>query len=251
MKDLSRMHPASSAPPQRGFTLIELSVALVIGLFLLGGLFTMFQSTRQSYGNQNQLSQLQDNERLAMTIITDVVQSAGYFPDPTAWTAVTALPAIAPFATDGQGIFGKHVAAAPNDVIYVQYMTTPTDLILFCNGQTNTGAVPAAVTNQFSVDAATQELRCTVDAQPPVTLASNVNNLKILYGVKTNFAVDDNNVDTYMRADQMTVTDWTNVSSVKVTISFNNPLFGQAGQLKQTIDFERVIGIMSRAGIKS
>src|ERR1700679_1526483 len=77
---------------QSGFTLVELSVATLIGLFLLGGLLTLVQDMRRTFGNQNQLGQLQDNERLAMTIITDVIQSAGYFPYPTQDVISTALP---------------------------------------------------------------------------------------------------------------------------------------------------------------
>jgi len=77
---------------QQGFTLIELSVAVLIGLFLLGGLLTLVQDMRRTFGNQNQLGQLQDNERLDMTMITDVVQAAGYCPNPTLDTILTALP---------------------------------------------------------------------------------------------------------------------------------------------------------------
>ncbi len=68
---------------RRGFTLIELMIALLVGLFLLGALLTIVQANKQVFGNQNLLAQVQDNERMAMTMITDVVQSAGYFSNPT------------------------------------------------------------------------------------------------------------------------------------------------------------------------
>ena len=55
---------------------------MFIGLFLLGGLLTIVQTNRAVFGNQNQLALLHDSERMAMTLIADVVQSAGYFPDP-------------------------------------------------------------------------------------------------------------------------------------------------------------------------
>ena len=52
----------------------------MIGLFLMGALLTIVQTNRRVFGDQNQLSQLQDNERMAMTMMADVIQSAGYFP---------------------------------------------------------------------------------------------------------------------------------------------------------------------------
>ena len=74
--------PLRGARGSSGFTLIELSVAVLIGLFLLAGLLTLVQDMRRTFGTRT-ASQLQDSQRLAMTLITDVVQSAGYYPDPT------------------------------------------------------------------------------------------------------------------------------------------------------------------------
>ena len=64
----------------RGFTLVELLVSLLIGLFLLGGLLTLVQNNKRTFTTQNSLAQLQDGERLAMSVMTDVIQTAGYFP---------------------------------------------------------------------------------------------------------------------------------------------------------------------------
>jgi len=60
---------------ERGFTLVELMVAITVALFLLGGLFATVQSTRRTYGNQNLMAQLQDNERLAMTMLSTAIES--------------------------------------------------------------------------------------------------------------------------------------------------------------------------------
>src|SRR5579863_9969258 len=122
---------------ERGFTVVELMVALLIGLFLLGGLLTLVDDNRRTFSSQNQLSQLQDAERVAMTMITDVVQTAGYFPDPTSNTATLALPGVGAFAA-GQALTGTYNAAAPGDTITVRYATTTGDGILNCIGQTNT-----------------------------------------------------------------------------------------------------------------
>ena len=55
--------------PQRGFTLIELMIAVLIALFLSAGLLTLVQAMKATAGVQSGLSQLQDSERMAMTLI--------------------------------------------------------------------------------------------------------------------------------------------------------------------------------------
>src|SRR5215469_18788533 len=77
----------------RGFTLVELMITVSIALFLVGGLLTILQNVRTTYNNQQQLVQLQDEQRFALTVITDAVQAAGYFPDPTNYTTGNFLPA--------------------------------------------------------------------------------------------------------------------------------------------------------------
>jgi type IV pilus assembly protein PilW len=266
--DTSRVHR------EAGFTLVELSVAMVIALFLLAGLFTIEQSTRDTSSQQTLLAQPQDNQRLAMTIMTDVIQAGGYFADPTANTGATALPSVsaALFPTPGLGIYGTTTAGKP-DSVYVQYMSegSKTDNMILCDGQQTPDVVsPApgiAYINQFSVDPVKKQLLCTVSTNiastvaqltnPPVVLVDGVVNkgvvngvekLEMLYGVATT-GTNGFSVDTYMTAAQVTAANrWPDVSSVKVRLTFSNPLFGQPGQAQQTIAFERVIGIMSRAG---
>ena len=55
---------------QRGFTLVEVLVALLIGLFLLAGLFVILQNTRRTSTSQTGLSQLQDEQRMAMSMFS-------------------------------------------------------------------------------------------------------------------------------------------------------------------------------------
>jgi type IV pilus assembly protein PilW len=253
---------ANSTGRQTGFSLVELSVALVIATFLLAGLFTIEQSTRKTSDQQTELAQLQDNERLAMTIMTDVIQAAGFFADPTANTALTSLPtAPAPtlFSTTGQGVYGTTTAGT--DSIYVQYMSEgpTTDSMILCNGQpTPNVAGGVAYINQFSVDTVNNQLLCTASTNiasvvanltnPPVVLVEGVENLTILYGIATT-GTNGYSVDTYMTATQVTAANkWLDVSSVKVTLTFTNPLKKQPGQ-KPQVTFERVIGVMARTGV--
>ena len=251
---------------QQGFTFVELSVALFIGLFLLGGLLTLVQDMRRTFGNQNQLGQLQDNERLAMTMITDVVQAAGYFPNPTLDTILTALPQnpLYPTLQAGQAITGTHNAAPPGDTISVQYETALNDGVINCTGNTNTVAPTLVYVNKFSADVL-GNLKCQVNQLAPVILISptgatgtpksgGVTNMQVLYGVKTNNAVVNNNADTYFNATQMNLVPsrWNSLICVKVTLTFDNSALAksQPGQ-PATINFTRVITVMSRGGVNT
>ena len=259
---MSAVHTQLRRPLARmsGFTLVELMVTIAIALFLLGGLVMIVQNVRQTYGNQQSLAQLQDAQRFAMTVITDVVQEAGYFPTPVSQTAAVALPAVAPFASAGQALFGTHPGGATPDTLQVRYRTAINDGVILCDGSSNTTTAPDnAFTNVFTVVPAAGinpgRLWCTVNntgsvAAPGVALAEGIQNMVIYYGVKRNVPLTvDYNVDTYVTADLMSANDWMNVSSIKIQLTFANPLFGQTTTQPATIIFERIIPIMGRAGI--
>ncbi len=248
---------ADFAAGQRGVTLIELMIALLIGLFLAGGLVTLVGGMKRTGGVQTGMSQLQDNERLAIGLIADVIQSAGYYPNPAVNTAATALPVSGVFAQTGQSIFGTgaYTAVAPGDTITVRYLTAGTvasDKTLDCSG--NTSAVATTFVNQFSIDA-NGNLQCTLTvgaaAAKVITLVAGVQNLQILYGVQTNTASGNASADAYLDATQVGAGNyWGNVISVRVTLTFLNPLAGQPGQAN-TVTLNRVVDVMNKAGVST
>jgi len=241
---------------QRGLTLVELMVAITVSIFLAGGLLMMVQSTRNAFGNQNLLGQLQDNERLAMSFLTSVVESTGYFPDPVNNTSALLLPANATFVTPGQAVVGTLGAAppGPGDSVTIRFAAAAGDANLFnCLGLTNTAAATDTFTNTFSVNAQKQ-LQCTATSQlgtfapTTVPLVTGVENLTILYGIKRSANDTGSCADTYLNAGQMLVADWSNVCSVSVAITFINPI---PPQNPPTITIRRVIATMSAAGVNS
>jgi type IV pilus assembly protein PilW len=271
--------PARSVPhaarDERGFTLVELMITVAIALFLLGGLVTIVGNVRKADVNQRALAQLQDQERFALTVITDVVQAGGYFPDPTVWTPASSLVQTGNWEA-GQALSGSTGVAPASDTLSVRYRTAqnapvdPGDVTL-CDGSTNTAqGATHAFTNTFSIQPAAPTatppvlggLYCQVDnlgasAPPPgVLIVPGIVGMKVYYGVKRNFAFADYNVDTYLPANQMCSPllnpcggdDWSNVSSVRVILTFTNPLAAQPGQ-PPTIQFERVIEVMARGGV--
>jgi len=158
----------------------------------------------------------------------------------------------------GQAFTGIQGAGVP-DSIGVRYRTANGDGVILCDGSSNTAVPPGSqlYTNLFTVvppaGAVPGQLQCTLNGNPALTLVTGVQGLTIYYGVKRNPAVVDYNVDTYLTANQMLLAgpngnDWLNISSVRIVLTFTNPLAGQPGQ-PGTIVFERVIEVMARAGV--
>ena len=234
---------------QSGLTLIEMLIAMMLGLFLLGGLFAILQSNKAAFTGQAQLSQLQDSQRFAMTVIGEATELAGYFPDPTTQLSGTVLPADTVFAAAGQPIAGLSGAGVTGDTFSVRYLTASGDGLLNCNGATNTSGAPLLYENTFSVNAAGQ-LLCSVNGAAPVPLVSGVQGLTVRYGVKSNVNSAVTTFDTYLPASALTAANWGNVVCLSVTVTFINPLAATAGQ-PATIPVTRVIAIMNRTGVNS
>jgi type IV pilus assembly protein PilW len=250
---------------ERGFTLVELMVTVGIALFLLGGLVTIMQNVRQANFNQQALAQLQDQQRFAMTVLSDMIQQGGYYPSPTLQTQISSLPAVGAIMQPGQAFYGTHTGPNVADQMTVRLVTTdpipapsPPPIIL-CDGTTNPTGTPQVYSNLFSVTppAGNQpgQLMCSVNGNAAVPLANGVTNLQFYYGVNRLGPTINYNVDTYLTADQMNAGiaaggDWMNISSVRVVLTFTNPLAKFPGQ-QPTISFERVVSVLARAGVHS
>jgi type IV pilus assembly protein PilW len=247
---MQRLKPIRIVRPD-GFTLVELMIAILIGLFLVGGLMTLLQSNRRSFYSQNQLAVLQDSQRLAMSMITDVVQTAGYYPDPTNNTPQSTMAAITTPVNMGSGQYvagteGSALPAAGGDTIYIRYATKPSDGILNCAGTSNGTGANVAYLNKFSVSTTTGQLVCNMNGTD-YPLVSGVRNMQVLYGI--NSAGTGNNVDEYQNANSM-AGNWNKVISVVVTLTFNNPLYvtANAGQ-PQYLSITRNISVMNQVGL--
>lgn len=248
----NRKSPLSApARYQRGFNLVELMVTVAIAMFLLFGLVTIVQNVRQTNVNQTALAQLQDQERFTLQAITDAVQAAGYFADPTVNTTA-AFPVSGVFGA-GWVFAGSHPGGAASDTLSTRFQTAPNYGPILCDG-TDTSQLAAQMwTITFSVNpggAGGGQLLCQVNANAPVAIVSGVQSMVVYYGVKRDTALVDYNVDTYETFDilQVSGTDWSNISSVRVVLTFTNPLANNPGQ-PPTLTLERVVEVMGRAGL--
>ncbi|WP_296508366.1 prepilin-type N-terminal cleavage/methylation domain-containing protein [Rhodoferax sp.] len=69
-----------SISTQRGFTLVELMVSLILGLILISGVLSVFISNRDNYKVSENIARIQENSRTAYDLISRDIREAGETP---------------------------------------------------------------------------------------------------------------------------------------------------------------------------
>jgi len=79
---------------QTGFTLLEVMIAMTLGLVLLSGLTTIFVNNSQTYKAIQDANRLNENGHYSIQLLTDDLQLAGYFSEfnPSLLSLPAALP---------------------------------------------------------------------------------------------------------------------------------------------------------------
>ena len=150
---------------QSGMTLIEIMIALLIGVFLIGGVIQIFLSTKKSYRTQESLSRIQENGRFALELMDHDIRLAGYLGCSPATTTnpvvIANSPLVAPVAHAGiPAVVAAHTItggddktsfASPNPATssspLATSVTQTTDAVTVQFGESCGGYTTAAMTN--------------------------------------------------------------------------------------------------------
>lgn len=136
-----------SQSAMRGFTLIELMIAMVLSLFLIGGVILMYASTKAAYLDSSQMSRMQENIRFASDYMVRDLRNAG-FRDQLTMAVIEQIAirqkVVEVIDNDGDGIA---------DVLVIRYAGRG-----HCQQEFNDYRV---VENRYFFDAETGELRCS------------------------------------------------------------------------------------------
>ena len=137
---------------QRGFTLIELMISLVIGLLLSAAIVKVYADTSQIYKFQNALSEVQENGRFASAFLRRAARLAGNFGcDASQPIAASTIPA----ATDTR--LGFHLATTAQPIGGVEGATAAAPDQLILRGSTGGGVRlelpnPATIADPLTVE---------------------------------------------------------------------------------------------------
>ena len=95
--------PGLARRHSQGFSLVELMVAIAIGLILMGGLVTLFANSSHTAEEINKSVQQIENGRYAVELLSENVSIAGYYGDLTTDGISLGTPAACASATDALG----------------------------------------------------------------------------------------------------------------------------------------------------
>jgi len=233
--------PQRPARPQRGLGLVELMLGLAIGLFIAIGVVQQFISLRTTERSVQALSQMQDQQRMAMYFLRSAISSAGAYAVGLDASLPPPFPKAGPFA-DGQTWFGSG-SSTGNSTLNVRFSAAGTDTSRGCADALQPGRV---YSDRFQIlrDAAgTSYLACeesdSTGASATRYLVAHVSAMRVRYGVDVD---GTGSVSQYLYGDDVTAQGlWPNVKTAQVSLEFDNLLNGpgQAPTLRlhETIAF--------------
>lgn len=176
---------------QSGLTMMELLIAMALGVILLLVVIMMYSSAKQSYRLQDGLTRVQEDGRVAIHMISDEVRQAGF--RAPVWN--TPMAGYAPL-TQGSIEGGE----GGNDTLQLMYMDHEN-----CSGAANVAIDPETTEPRadykritLSVDAGALQMTCEFGADPNnltteianQSVVTGVESFQVLYGIDTDFPPD-------------------------------------------------------------
>lgn len=225
---------------QHGLSIVELMVALAVGMVLIAGILQVFLSSKNTYAVNEAMSRVQENGRFALEFIARSARQAGYI-DPN--DKVNKPYAIIPegvrcnladkaCSVNGAGLLADKVSFAFQPPVNV------TGRRVDCVGDTSDiDTDDKVVINRFlikSENTASSALACqrlVLDKNlnllgaakyfEEAALVEGVDKIQIQYGISTTASdLDSRSVNQYVNADS--VTDWNSVLSIRIAVLANS-----------------------------
>ena len=220
---------------QRGFSLIELMIAMVLGLLLTVVLSQLFITSKRNFSSTDDTARMQENIRFATQMLMRHVRLAGYRIDATIASATTFAP-----GTNSAGLFGTEGGAASDSIkirfqgsgsgtsparasMATAYMTaddTNADgLVVDCRGYKVHSSLIAL--NEYTIATGangSNALFCNGSE-----LVSDVDSMQILYGVDTDIPTEEITYGPNYYVPASSVTNMDLVTAVKIALLFRSP----------------------------
>lgn len=242
---------------QSGVSLVELMIAVAIGLILITVIGNVYLAGRQSFRDQDESARLQETGRFVLDTISRVVHDTGradVAPDNTLQKFIL-IPG-AGLALDG----ADGAAGAPDSLIIRFASASAGEVDCLGGGTGGTAAAPLVVTQTLTFDGVDRELECSVNGGAAQPLASNVEDFQVTFGVDSNGAVGSWNVDQYLAPTTanapatmairvcVLVTTADNMAPAAQQFVDCNGALQVAGDRRIRRAFSKVIGLRNRLG---
>ncbi len=231
---------------EKGLSLIELMISLVIGLVVVGAVIVSIIGSSVTGRYQSAFGQMNEDAQIALGILKREIELAGYS-QPTGLIEVPPIPSgnwVLSFATMGANnyIFGcakgfvdvnaVNVACVANaspgtpavEVVYeadarnTQLTSGVPPVPSNCTGNGVAGVAPFLTKNRYFVSTTASgrpELRCASGGQTQ-PLVENVESMKVWYGLAV--PAVPTQVVRYLTPDLIAAAEWANVISARICL---------------------------------
>lgn len=215
---------------QRGVSIVEIMVALALGLALVAGLASLVLGSRQTSRVERNLLEVQSIGRMAVELMSREVRKAGYRANRELAPAGLFPAGTAPFTTAAMVVAGF----ASGDGVDVRYQGTGDNWTTDCLG--NVIAEGQELRQTLWLEGG--QLRCrarnmATSTDQTLALIPQVEALSITYGIDDS---GDGFADVYRAAPA--VTDWSRVASVNVQLRVVSSEDGLADGAQPFLDFD-------------
>lgn len=203
----------------KGFSLIELMVAGLIGTFLMLGLMNLFITTNKSITLSDGISQNQETGRFAMDYMTKFVRLAGYSEDFTVYVPpiFTTSGVVTCAGTEAEACAQNDVVDIRGDRLAIAFVASGDvgSEIRTCTGTLVGGPLNGqqSLVNVFWVSAepdTDKELRCRTYSRDngdwldaPVSIVDHVENMQFQIGIADPADPTDKRSAAYVSVDQL------------------------------------------------
>lgn len=222
---------------QSGLSLVELMVALLLGLVLMTGIIQVFLSSRQTYATNEAMARLQENGRFALEFLSRGARLAGYV-EPI-YIGNKPLPIVRPLCAGLPGTVPSTLCSengAGNESDSISFVMQPA----LVDGEKrdclgNIVGTSDLIINNFSIIAANGNTPAALGCRAynlttaswtggpnAQALVEGVDSLQILYGIST--GNDSRSANQYVSADRVgnNLSDWQKIRSVRISVLANS-----------------------------
>ncbi|HFD11933.1 MAG TPA: prepilin-type N-terminal cleavage/methylation domain-containing protein [Crenotrichaceae bacterium] len=219
---------------QSGFSLVELMIAMLVGLVLVGAVIQVFVSNKRSYVTADDTSVLNDNARYALSVLSRQLRLSGHQFEPmlgrensfTNQTVAFSNPSASIQFDPGTYVFGTATNAGNYDTLYMRFQGSSVKPLDVCGQSVSTDTINtvrySVRTVDYELGSDTGVLGCNVSNSGEQYFSDHVEVFRVLYGIDSN---NDDVADKYVSANKVLPanssrpvkgTEWEQVVSLKI-----------------------------------
>lgn len=204
---MTREQPLHHLLHQKGFSLIEVMISAMLGVFLLFGLVQVYLSVKKTYYLQHNLAQIQENGRYAIYFLNKEIRMAGYAACDHKQATVTGnfIDGYASRTTPGSNV----ITIQSCGYLHSEKVLKKTFYIA------DTQRKNAAEKHIFGL----YEKKSFGPDSDSEEIVSDVSDMQIQYGI-----ADSNQtaIATYKTTAAMTAQDWSKVRSIEIELTMDD-----------------------------